>query len=272
MSPPIASCTTCWRSKTRAWTPGRSDDHEPFDPEVSFQLAQAESQASFGGIDWGGVLSPLRQLSFWTMKKRARSIGGGGMHAFVHELQDDLPAAIHLMGHSFGCIVVSSILRGDGRSTLSVPVDSVVLVQGALSLWAYCPDIPKAPGTPGFYSSVVSGGRVRGPIVTTQSTFDTAVGRFYPLAAGLAGQVDFGPGSDDLPTYGGLGTFGARGLSSGVVSGQIEPVTHQYGFAPGTIYNLDGSAYIKNGDGGSGAHSDIDGPEVAHVIWQAAQV
>ena len=42
------------------------------------------------------------------------------------------------------------------------------------------------------------------------------------------------------------------------------------GFEPGKIYNLDSSTFIAKGDGVSGAHSDIDGPQVAHAMWQAA--
>jgi hypothetical protein len=38
-----------------------------------------------------------------------------------------------------------------------------------------------------------------------------------------------------------------------------------YGFQPGHIYNLDGSQFIPG-------HSGIDGPQVAHAIWQAAAV
>jgi hypothetical protein len=248
-------------------------DREPFDAEASFQAARAESMAGFGGFDWGGVLSPLRQLSFWTMKKRARTVGESGMHDFIAALQRALPMTrIHLMGHSFGCIVVSSILRGTGQG-LPRPVDSAVLVQGALSLWAYCPDIPTARGHTGFFNGVISGHAVRGPILTTRSKFDTAVGTFYPLAAGLLQQVDYAATGDaDLPRYGGVGTFGIRGLSVGVVMDTLQDATHEYQFQGGTIYNLEGSGYIKKGDGASGAHSDIDGPEVAHAIWQAAAV
>jgi hypothetical protein len=47
-------------------------------------------------------------------------------------------------------------------------------------------------------------------------------------------------------------------------------VEGQYDFAPGTITNLESSRFIVKGDGPSGAHSDIDGPQVAHAIWQAA--
>jgi hypothetical protein len=251
------------------------DDREPFDPEESFQAAQAESAAAFGGFDWGGVLSPLRQLSFWTMKKRARKVGESGMHDFVANLQRTLPAArFHLMGHSFGCVVVSSILSGQGHA-LPRPVDSAVLVQGALSLWAYCPDIPRDPGHPGFYSPIVANRAVRGPIVTTRSRFDRAVGTFYPLAAGLAGQVDFGPDDVDdsaLPKYGGIGSFGIRGLSANVTAEPLRGANHDYGFQAGSIYNLEASEFIRKGDGASGAHNDIDGPEVAHAIWQAALV
>ena len=44
-----------------------------------------------------------------------------------------------------------------------------------------------------------------------------------------------------------------------------------YGLKPGGVYNVESSGYIKKMDGASGAHSDIDGPEVAHLLWQVAQ-
>ena len=73
------------------------------------------------------------------MKKRARSIGESGMHGFVADLMTAAPdARIHLMGHSFGCIVVSSIVGGpEARHALPRQVDSVALIQGAVSLWAF---------------------------------------------------------------------------------------------------------------------------------------
>ena len=49
----------------------------------------------------------------------------------------------HLMGHSFGCIVVSSTLAGPyARTALRRPVASVTLVQGALSHWSYAAEVP----------------------------------------------------------------------------------------------------------------------------------
>ena len=41
---------------------------------------------------------------------------------------------------------------------------------------------------------------------------------------------------------------------------EILPETASYQFAPGKIYNLESSGFIKKMEGASGAHSDIDGP------------
>jgi pimeloyl-ACP methyl ester carboxylesterase len=256
----------------RAGGPGGPPDAEgvPFDPVAAFEAGNDVGDA-FGGLNLGGLLGPLRQLSFWKMKNRARTVGEGGMHRAIARLQQALPTAkFHLMGHSFGCIVVSSILGGpDGKTALPRPVDSVVLVQGALSLWAYADVIPDSTTPePGYFNAMVKRGAVRGPIVTTQSIFDSAVGTFYPLAVSLVGQVAFGP---ELPKFGAIGTFGIQGIGS-AVAGTMLSQTSIYQFAPGKIHNLDSSQFIKKMEGASGAHSDIDGPQVAHAIWQAALV
>jgi hypothetical protein len=47
------------------------------------------------------------------------------------------------------------------------------------------------------------------------------------------------------------------------------PADHDYDFGGGRIYNLEGSAFINEGEGPSGAHSDIAKPAVAHAFWQA---
>ena len=127
---------------------------------------------------------------------------------------------------------------------------------------------PIAPGSPGYFHDIVKSKKVKGPFLTTRSRFDTAVGRLYPIAAGIARQVDFAPG--EFPTYGGVGAFGARGLATGVEDGPMLAANGKYTFKPGTIFNLESSQFIAKGGGASGAHSDIDGPEVAHALWQAA--
>jgi hypothetical protein len=76
---------------------------------------------------------------------------------------------------------------------------------------------------------------------------------------------------EDYPPYGGLGSYGIRGVK-GVEDSAMLPLTSSYGFAGGRIYNLEASDVIKNGSGASGAHSDIAHPEVAHAFWEAAAV
>lgn len=247
-------------------------DAEAFDPESIYQQS-LEEETSFGGFPGvGGVLSVLRQLSFWKMKARARTFGESGGADLLRDLQQitaGRDVRFHLMGHSFGCIVVSATVAGAGGDTpLIKPVDSMFLVQGALSLWSYCDDIPADEGTPGYFSAIVHKGKVAGPIVTTQSEHDTAVGRLYPLGARLKRQVDFAPG--ELPKYGGLGTFGARGPGVDIADLDMLPVDGDYGFTGGMVYNLESSNIISEGEGLSGAHSDIAKPEVAHAFWQAA--
>jgi hypothetical protein len=232
----------------------------PLDPQAAVkaeQLASAGQSFGLGATLRNGILAGLRQTSFWLMKHRARTVGEQGMHQFIAALQASTTAHIHLMGHSFGCIVVSSILGGPGaRTPLPRPIASAALIQGALSLWSFADRIPGA-GTPGYFRPVINGRAVSGPTVTTQSVHDDAVGIAYPAAVGLVNEFDFGT---ELPTFGGVGTWGIQGTSVAEARPMLD--TGDYGFAPGRIYNVDGSRFIAG-------HSAIDGPQVAHMQWQA---
>ena len=243
-------------------------DRESFDPDRI--VRDAREEVSFGRFDLGGLLAPLRVLSFWKMKDRGRRLGETGGRSLLDGLQAAAPDRVrfHLMGHSFGCIVVSAMLAGPGGRGLARPVHSAALLQGAFSLWSYCADIPVARGRPGYFRSVVQGGRVAGPIITSQSSFDLAVGRFYPLGAGVARQVEFAPG--ELPRYGAVGAFGLRGPGLAVEDRELQPATQPYEFIPGRIYNLECSDFIRHGEGSFGAHSDLAHVEVTHAVWQAA--
>ena len=246
------------------------EDLAPFDPEGLYQDAR-DSAVTFSGGLVAGLLSPLRQLSFWKMKKRARTFGESGAGTLLRKLQGAVPdgrnVRFHLMGHSFGCIAVCACVSGAGGASLQRPVDSIYLVQGALSLWSFCSEIPVAIGKKGYFNDIFSLNKVRGPVLTTQSEHDTAVGKLYPLAAGAARQVDMAP--DDAPKYGALGAFGARGPGIDIVDLPLGSTHSQYDFEEGRVYNLEASEYIMEGGGLSGAHNDIARPEVAHAFWQA---
>jgi hypothetical protein len=250
-------------------------DREPLDPQRSYEdWRDTDLALSYGGGSMGGLLSPLRQLSFWTMKKRARLIGEGGGHQLLRRLLEARDGLrVHLMGHSFGCIVTSGMLRGTGGG--GAVAASVILVQGAMSLWSFARELPGKPDVGGYFRPVLEGGSVRGALVATTSKFDRAVGTLYPKAAGLFRQADYGtpaPGAP-LPTYGAIGTFGLQGAGLDAAPCAISrDLTHDYAFAPGRLYNLNADEVIRKGGGLSGAHSDIAHAELGHVFWEAVRV
>lgn len=173
------------------------------------------------------------------------------------------------MGHSFGTIVISGMLGGpNAGGTLPRPVDSVALVQGAVSLWCYSGAIPIGGAGAGYFSRILADHKVSGPIVTTQSTHDDAVGVLYPLASRINGSPEF---ANSFPKYCAIGAFGLQGIPDASRSElKMLAQSGNYTLKRGNIYNVDGSQFIAKMDGVSGAHSDIAGPEVAHLIWAAA--
>ncbi|MEG4287508.1 hypothetical protein Q5692_00470 [Microcoleus sp. C2C3] len=256
-------------------------DWEGFDAEAIYEAtAEEEEPVSFGVGSWfrkarESIADGVRLTSFWKMKELARKIGESGGFNLLKTLQEKAGEAVrfHLMGHSFGCIVVSSMLNGPkGEGRLVRPVDSLVLIQGAVSLWCYCSKISYHPDRPGYFNKIIAQRKVAGPIVVTYSQFDHAVGRMYPLAGKanlLNRNVDFAPG--ELPKYGGIGSFGLAGDDLEAENTYMLGRAASYDFKPGKIYNLESSQFICEGSGRFvGAHSDIAKPEVAHAAWLAA--
>lgn len=240
------------------------EEGAPLDPSAAVRAERAASLGeSFGVVGnlRNGILAGLRQASFWSMKHRARAIGEGGMHTFVADLQRGSDANVHLMGHSFGCIVMSSILGGPkGQGRLPRPVNSAALVQGALSHWSYAEKIPHGNDRAGYFAGIIDRQAVGGPLLTTQSIHDSAVGVAYPAAVGLINEFAFGTTAAP-PKFGAMGSFGIQGTRKATAIPMLD-ASGAYGFQPGQIYNVDGSQFVPD-------HNGIDGPEVAHLLWQA---
>ncbi len=192
-------------ASTRDNAPGH--DHPPFDPNAILRDAktlgllpdgEASGSLLLGGPAWSpeavreALLMPLRQLSFWKMKDRARQFGERGARDLLTTIRAVKGRSIHLMGHSFGCIVVSAAVAGaPDDPSARIPVGSLFLVQGAMSLWSYADEIPSRSSS-GYFRRIVVEKLVRGPIITTRSTRDTAVGKIYPLGARAARQYVLG--------------------------------------------------------------------------------
>ena len=220
----------------------------------------------------GLVVAPLQQLSFWKMKDRARAIGESGAHALlVRLMKASRPETrFHLMGHSFGCIVVSATVAGAPKGEqLPRPVDSLFLVQGALSLWSYCRDIPMARGTAGYFNRTLK--RRAGARPDRDDALAVRHGGREALSDGREAE---GPGrarrrAAEVRRHRLVRRAGLGALAEDREMGAADT---NYGFQPGRVYNLDANGVIKNGGGFSGAHSDIAHPEVAHAFWAAVLV
>lgn len=247
------------------------DQPSPWDAETIFQAALLEDvhadNTLAGGNFSDALLSPLRQMSFWKMKKRARKFGESGAARLLSQLMGVAGPQVrfHLMGHSFGCIVVSTAVQRAAKNlTTWRPVDSLFLVQGALSLWAFASEV-QGQATPGYLHSVVRDAMVGGAIAATYSRYDHAVGKYYPIAARLGSQADL---SATLPKYGGIGAFGMQGIGAAKIVVVAGNVATPYGLARGKLYNVEAHGVISGGDGASGAHSDIAHLEIAHLAWE----
>jgi len=259
-----------------------NEQGELFDAQAVYRAAQAEP-VSFGDTRAGGIaLLPLRLLSYRKMKDRAKQIGETGGASLLAEAQRmtvQRETRFHLMGHSFGCIVVSAMVAGAGDGQADVrAVNSLVLVQGAMSIWSLASRIPAMPDRAGAFHRIVRDRRVAGPILTTMSRFDNAVADAYSRASlagawvpgGLSDQLSFEPGQQDWPRYAAIGALGLRGEGLEIEDLDLRAATQPYSFQSGRIYNLQSSHVIREGGPPSGAHGDFLKPEVGHAVWEAA--
>jgi hypothetical protein len=257
-----------------------ADDRLPFNPQLMTDLALKDYHQSVVSENeqvrnlavWNSMLLPIRVLSVWTMKARAAMVGENGPRKLLAQLQevtDGKKVRFHLSGHSFGTIVISAMAFGDNSSILVRPVNSIVLIQGAVSHWSYAGEIPYRQGVSGYFHAGYMLSRPKGPLVTTQSSEDRAVCVLYRLAAAAAEQIAMAE-NQLAPEYGAVGQFG---IWDGQTAAPTQKIIHSnaaYNFMAGHIYNVDCSSVIKHGGGLSGAHNDIAHEEVARLVWQSA--
>lgn len=212
-----------------------------------------------GGVaDLGdGILSGIRRLmnltTYYQMKDRAGSVGVNGVAPAIAKLRKKFPSLrIHLAGHSFGGRVVTAATDTAGGVDR---IDSLTLLQAAYSHNGLA---AKFDGkSDGFFRKVVTGKKVRGPIVITCTKNDKAVGVAYPLASRMGGQNAAALGDENDP-YGGLGRNGAVKTPE-AVKGTLQAVNAAYAFTAGSIYNLNADAVITG-------HSDICKAPVAWAL------
>jgi hypothetical protein len=206
----------------------------------------------------GAAFKLLNLTTYYQMKERAGQVGRGGVNRVLRQLRQRRPdLKLHLIGHSFGGRLVTAAALGPDDQTPVKP-DTLSLLQAAFSHYGFSQDYEA--DKPGFFRRVVSEARVQGPILATCTHNDEAVGKAYPIASQLAGQVAAALG-DKNSLYGGLGANGAQKTDE-AVDAKLLPTSGAYQFTAGKLYNLNADPFISN-------HSDICKDEVAHAVLAA---
>lgn len=221
-------------------------------------------EALFGGIGarvWDGAKEVLRQATYWSMRRRAGTIGEKGLGPVLGALAARAPGVrVHLVGHSFGARLVSFALRG---LPPGAHVASVTLLQGAFSHYAFSGPLPfDAAG--GALRGMQD--RVTGPLLACWSRHDMALAVFYPLASRVAGEDDSLLGMD-----GRWGALGHDGFQSLAGAPELELQGALGGALPARgCVSVDASSVVRSGGPPAGAHSDICHEELARLVLRAA--
>ncbi|MFJ3643167.1 serine-threonine protein kinase [Streptomyces sp. NPDC090108] len=235
-------------------------------------LAGPDAPEPFGLPNpWDGAKELLRQVTYYTMKRRAGTVGERGLGPFIGRLAHASERLrVHLVGHSFGGRLVSFALRGMPADVRAVK--SVTLLQGAFSHYAFAGRLPHAPDTAGALHGAQD--RIDGPLVCCYSHFDAALGTFYPLASRTAGDdrsLDGNTVGDLLGSrWGAMGHDGAQAMS-GAAGLDLAAALRGPLPARGCV-NVDAAAVVRRGGPPSGAHSDILHPELARVVLAAGRI
>jgi pimeloyl-ACP methyl ester carboxylesterase len=223
----------------------------------SLDSAVAGGAAGFFSDLGDSVTAGARRLlnftTYYRMKERAGRVGENGLAPLLEKLRKAAPQLrIHLVGHSFGGRLVTA--AANAAPSAARP-NSMTLLQAAFSHNGLA---SKFDGkTDGFFRKVITGAKVRGPILITHTKNDQAVGIAYPLASRINGVKTAALGDENDP-YGGIGRNGAQKTPE-AVAGDLLVVGRPYAFAAGKAFNLKSDAFISD-------HSDICKPQVAWAL------
>ncbi len=232
---------------------------ESVDDQCLFDGPLPATAAAPSGVGDRSIGDLFRVFTFWQMKKRAGTVGAlGGHQLLAHMMQEFGDAEWHIGGHSFGCkLWLAALAQGE----LPSKADSLMLIQGAVSAYAFALRVP-GEDRPGGYRSALS--KVEGPVIVTYSKQDVPLTKFYPLGSRLAGQVGELERAEAPPSpYAALGAVGATGVGRRLV---LEPCPSDP-TAPAPQYQLGPGVYSVNGDELIDGHSGFYSEHVAWLLW-----
>jgi hypothetical protein len=209
-----------------------------------------------------GAANLLNYVTYYQMKDRAGIVGRTGVNQAIQRVRADTPTVrIHLVGHSFGCRVVTAAATGPTPKPKGF-VNSMTLLQAAFSHYSFSAKYDDK--NPGFYRNLVSEGRVSGPIIITHTHADKAVGLAYAIASRAIRQIASAMGDKNDP-FGGLGSNGAQKTA------EAKDMTLPKAGAPFETPLTKGSMTNLLADGLITSHSDVRNPNAAYAVLSAAR-
>lgn len=173
-----------------------------------------EAAFAVGDLDPRNI---LRLATVLQMKDRAAKVGAHGVGPLLRDLLKANPSAqIHLLGHSYGCVVLLSALCYPRDEAIPPQVESALLLQPAVSQWCFAADV-YGKGFAGGYRRALQ--QVRQPILTTFTKHDLPLTKVFHLAVrrskDLGQPVIAATGLPSAPSkYAALGGYGPAGLTA----------------------------------------------------------
>jgi hypothetical protein len=233
--------------------------------DEAMRLGWAEGGGAVGLGDpfsklWAGAKGALRVATYYQMKQRARIVGREGLGGMVlNQLmsEDASVARVHLLGHLFEARLVSFSLAGLPASATRAksPVKSVFLLQGGFSHYAFADHLHHDNKRAGTLKGMAD--PVDGPMLTTHSLKDLAVGLAYPAASFLNREDEAAMVAQER-RWGAMGYDGAQAVDPS--NETLAAPGSLYPFQKGKWLNRDGNTVIIHGGLPSGAHCDIVHP------------
>ena len=226
-------------------------------------VAGGAPQAAFGLGDVLRKIDPrqiLKPFTVWQMKDRAGKVGGHGVAELLAGLLAKSTARVHVLGHSYGCKVVMTAVCAlpDGLRK----VQSALLLQPAVSQYAFATDVPDHPGVHGGFRKALA--RVASPIVATFSDNDVPLNKMFHLSMRRAVDLGEQPSIAGGPpsVYCALGGYGPQ-ASDALIVDILDP-PKPYAFGPGgRIVGVRGTRTISG-------HGDINNPSTWWIAYTLA--
>jgi len=209
----------------------------------------------------------VRTATVLQMKDRAGTVGARGVGPLLRDLISP-SVRVHMVGHSYGSIVMLSALCYPPNESAPPAVESLLLLQPAVSQWCFAENVA-GQGYPGGYRRALK--QVKKPIFTTFTRNDVPLTKLFHLAARRArdlGQPQIAAAGLPQPPsrYAALGGFGPAGLSAQelqIVAMTNPPDRYQLRTPPGAP-----KICALNGDTRINGHGDVSTAAAWWALFQ----